>query len=133
MDFDDLDYDWDDDLEYDWDLWADEDSESYWCPIGQNGQTIKLETSPLLPAMDAWMPNPGIYMLASISKKQGLRMLYIGETDNFRADPLLAQKSEEAIQQGAGLVFSQVIRKTVKREWLKQRLVQIFQPPMNNK
>ena len=101
--------------------------ETYWCPIGQNGQTIKLEASAL--CATEWLSNPGIYMLATIS--QGLRILYVGQTDNFRADPLMQQKSEEAIQQGARLALSKVVENPVERERLKNLIVQVFQPPMN--
>ena len=103
------------------------ESESYWCPVGENGQTMEFNLGLL---NDGWRKVPGLFMFISLSE-QGFRILYIGQADNFSAEVPTHQKLDEAIKLGANYALSRVVRNQDERDRLECLMIHAIQPLMN--
>ena len=77
-----------------------------------------------------WNAVAGIYIFAYLTP-DGWHALYVGQTDNFNSRIPTHERWAEAVALRATHVHALVVSQAAMRDSLERKLIQDYQPPMN--
>lgn len=78
----------------------------------------------------AWNRVAGVYIFAFLSGGKWYP-LYVGQTDDFSTRLPKHERWGEAARRGATHIHARVVEQAASRDYLEQKLIQDYQPPMN--